>query len=397
MIVRIALALALLTAAVAAGAQARAGSPAEISTARVVYLGLADDPTYEPQPSYTGLSLKDRPRPLDGARLAFRNTRVLGRALDLGFELEERLLAPGESAAGAVRAARATGSIAVLLDLPEAQMEELLASEGERGLLFNIRHSADRWRAEDCAPALLHTMPSRAMLADALAQYLRFRGWSRVLLLRGELPDDLEMAAAIRRAAVKFGLRIVAERDFVVTNDPRQRDSSNIGLLTGPPEYDVIWLADALGEFGRYVPYASYAPRPVVGAEGLSPLAWHWTWERYGAPQLNQRFRRLTGRDMTGGDWAAWAAARAAIEGVVQSRSTDPETVAATVRAQDFALDLYKGVRGRFRAWDGQLRQPILLATHNAVIAQAPIEGFEHRLDTLDTLGIDVTESRCER
>ena len=79
------------------------------------------------------------------------------------------------------------GALAVLLDLPEDSMREVLSAQGDgKGLLFNIRHIADRWRGPDCAVAMLHTLPSRSMLADALAQHLRFRGWTKVLLLAGD-------------------------------------------------------------------------------------------------------------------------------------------------------------------------------------------------------------------
>ena len=198
----------------------------------------------------------------------------------------------------------------MLLDLPQDAMAEAVATEGATGLLVNIRDIGDRWRGEDCAPRLVHTMPSRAMLTDALAQHLRVQGWERVLLLRGPLPDDVAEAEAVRASAEKFGLEIVDEREFEVTNDPRRRDLSNIALLTGGARYDVVWLADSEGEFGRYVPYATREARPVVGSEGLRARAWDWTWERNGAPQLNQRFRRLAGRDMTPEDWAAWAESR---------------------------------------------------------------------------------------
>ncbi|TCD16282.1 amino acid ABC transporter substrate-binding protein [Oricola cellulosilytica] len=373
-----------------------AGPAFSAETARVVYLGLQDDPYYEPQRVYTGLSLKDRNRPLDGVRLAFRGTRILTRAIGIEFELQERLLG-AEELAGAVRAAGDDGAIAVLLDLPADRMESLLATGSGNELLFNIRDGADRWRGADCNANLLHTMPSRSMLTDAMAQYLRFRRWTRILLLSGDALADGEEADAIRRSTAKFGLKIVADRDFVLTNDPRRRDLSNIALLTGPPAHDVIWLADAEGEFGRYVPYATYSPRPVVGAEGLSAVAWHWTWERHGAPQLNQRFRRIADRDMQMSDWAGWAAGQTVIEAVTKSGSTNPGTIVETIRSEEFAIDLYKGVRGSFRRWNGQLRQPILLATHNAVIASAPLEGFEHQVDTLDTLGFDEAESPCLR
>lgn len=366
--------------------------------ARIVYVGVADDPYYDPQPAYTGLSLKDRKRPVAGARVAMRETRVLSRALGIAFELEEVILLKEAPARDAVTQAREAGALAVLLDLPADKMEEVLAAEGDTdGLLFNIRHRERRWRSEDCAPALLHTLPSHDMLSDGLAQHLRFRGWERVLLLRGTMPEDHAVAAAVRRSIRKFGLTLADDQVFELSNDPRQRDLNNIALLTGHSRHDVVWVVDSEGEFGRYVPYATYAPRPVVGSEGLVPQAWHWTYERHGAPQLNQRFRRLTDRDMTSQDWAAWVAVRAVVEAVQRLGSADPEEIAAFVRSDQLSLDLYKGVPGSFRSWNGQLRQPILLATHNAVISSAPMSGFEHRTNTLDTLGIDRPESECRR
>lgn len=55
------------------------------------------------------------------------------------------------------------------------------------------------------------------------------------------------------------------------------------------------------------------------------------------------------------------------------------------------------GEFGRYVPWDNQLRQPILLHTHNAVIAEAPIEGFLHPYNNLDTLGIDRRKSACRK
>lgn len=365
--------------------------------ARLVYIGVENDPFYEPQTVYTGLSLRDRERPLDAANVALEGTRILERALGLSFAMDVVLMPPDHSPVTAVQQARESGALAVLLDLPATAMADVVASEGTKGLLFNIRHRDARWRAGDCAPALLHTLPSHAMLGDALAQHLKFRGWQKVLLLSGNSDEDLLKIEAARRAAARFGLNIVAEREFKLTNDPRQRDLSNIALLTGSVSHDVVWLIDSEGEFGRYVPYATQSPRPVVGSEGLSAHAWHWTLERYGAPQLNQRFRREHGRDMTSEDFAAWAAVRAVVSAVTELRAAEPKAVADHVRSEAFALDIYKGVRGSFRMWNGQLRQPLLLATHNAVIAIAPLPGFEHSVNTLDTLGVDKPENLCRQ
>ena len=364
-------------------------------TARIVYLGLEEDGRYESQPLYTGLSLRDRDRPLDGIRLGFRDTRMLGRAVGVTFELQEQL-ASAENLAETLRAAQGANPLVILLDLPPDAMELVLASARDDDLFINIRDGSDKWRGVDCKPMLMHTPPSDTMLTDALAQHLRAQRWTKILLLVGPSEADKQRAAAVRRSVAKFGLRIADERSFELTNDPRRRDRSNIALLTGGARYDVIWLVDDYGDFGRYMPYATYAARPVVGAEGLVPVAWHWTFERFGAPQLNQRFRRLAGRDMSSEDWAGWVAIRSIVDAIAQTGTAKRETVREMLASSELSVDLYKGVRGNFRDWSGQLRQPILLARHNAVIAVAPIDGFEHRYDTLDTLGQDRQESNCQ-
>lgn len=364
---------------------------------RVVYIGLEDDPYYEPQRTYTGLSLKDLHRPVDGARLAFKDSKILARALGVKFEFVEQLLTRDMTPAIAVRDAREAGAVAVILDIPEIEMANVLDSEGSEGILFNIRDAANHWRGIDCTPALVSTLPSVSMLTDALAQHLRFRNWQRILMLRGNAPADHVKAAAVRASAIKFGLKVVSEMEFELSNDPRERNQNNIALMTSAARHDVIWLVDTAGEFGRYVPYATKEPRPVIGSEGLDAVAWHWTWERYGAPQLNQRFRRLANREMTSTDWAAWAAFRIVVAAVEKTRTSDRDIIRTAIRSGEMAIDLYKGPPGSIRIWDGQLRQPILLATHNAVIAAAPLDGFEHRTDTLDTLGLDGSESECRR
>lgn len=338
-------------------------------------------------------------RPLDGARTALKASRVLGRAAGLRFALIERAVPPGSPPAEAVAAAQAEGPAGLfILDLP---LEDVVAAgQALAGrddvILFNVRHHDDRLRGAACSPALFHTLPSQAMAQDALAQYLARQTWRRVLLVVGETDADRETAAAFRAAATKFGLTIAGARAFVLSNDPRERDRTNAALLTGGVQYDVAVLFDTVGEFGRYLPFATQLPRPVVGSEGLTPRAWHWTWERHGAPQLNQRFRKIAKRSMSDTDFAAWAAARAVVEAAVRTGSVAVPDIRTYLLSEALTLDVYKGAPGSFRPWDRQLRQPVLLATHNAVIARAPLEGFLHRRNVLDTLGADISESGCQ-
>lgn len=383
--------IALVALAMAFASPAAAGEPETVS---ILYLSREDDPVYAERRSYAGLALRDRHPPVEGARVAIAESRIRGRALGLTFMLEEVVLPPGVDAVEAVRAA-APG--AVILDLPLGEFETVISALGARDdlILFNVRHPDDHLRGEDCAPALLHTLPSRAMLADALAQFLAARGWHRVLSLVGPDPASATTAGAFARAARKFGLDIVADKTFELSNDPRRREENNVALITGGAKYDVVHLADEVGEFGRYVAYSTYLPRPVVGSEGLRPLAWHWTWERHGAPQLNQRYARESPRHMESEDWAAWAAVRSVVEAVSRLRTTRIAALRVYMNSEEFSLDLYKGAPGSFRPWSGQLRQPILLAVHNAIIERAPLAGFLHQSNMLDTLGADRQESTC--
>ncbi len=98
---------------------------------------------------------------------------------------------------------------------------------------------------------------------------------------------------------------------------------------------------------------------------------------------------------MRGEDWAAWASIKSVITAIRKTGSTDLAELRKFLTQPDTAIDVYKGPPTSFRAWNNQLRQPILLHTHNAVVARAPVEGFLLSLNYLDTLGYDREESKC--
>ena len=370
---------------------------AEPESFTIGYLEIVDDPRYAEVRSYTGLKLRTVHRPFPGAEVAARESRATGRALGLKLGLERAQAADAAALASEIH--RMRDEVGIHFFLVDADATALLAladaTRDDGVLLFNVSEPADRLRREDCRANIMHVIPSRAMLTDAMAQYLAARNWKRVLVLRGEERQDTATAAAFERSARKFGLKIAAVKDFELGNDPRNRAQNNIALMTAEPDHDVLFLADGYGEFGRYVPYQTHLPRPVVGAQGLAAAAWHWAWERHGAPQLNQRFHRQAGREMKDADWAAWAAYKVIVEAVVRSGGTEFDAVAAYLKGEALTFDAYKGNPASFRPWNNQLRQPLLLHTHNAVAARAPLDGFLHRRDVLDTLGIDEPESKC--
>ena len=159
----------------------------------------------------------------------------------------------------------------------------------------------------------------------------------------------------------------------------------------------MTFIADAAFDFARGVPYHTVRPRPVVGGIDLEPVGWHWTWEHNGAPQVNGRFQRLTnGRHMAGADWAAWVAVKMVVQSALRTRSTDFKKQRDFILGNGATFDGDKGLAVSIRPWDHQVRQAILLAAPYSVVASAPLEGFLHRTNELDTLGDDEPETPCK-
>ncbi len=369
---------------------------AEIRTVKIAYVDRAGDPFYARRESYGGIYDATRQPAVSGAELGVKDAKIVGRAIGVTFQLLRETVPEGEAAADFVRQLmQRENPAAAILDLPAADVEAVAAALGQDGAaLFNIRHRGSGLRQRTCRSGLFHVIPSDAMLNDALAQYLKFLGWDEVLVLASDSPADMAQSQSFQASARKFGLSISDVRQFVPGNDPRQRDQNSVRLLTGGVDYDAVFVADETREFARLLPYRTVSPRPVLGAAGLSPLAWHPQWERNGAPQLNRRFFKFAGRTMTEEDWAAWVAVRSIVEAHVRADGSGGSLVAELLKP-DLTLELYKGFPGSFRPWDRQLRQSILLGTADAVIALAPVEGALHQFNNLDTLGFDEPEFHC--
>jgi len=269
------------------------------------------------------------------------------------------------------------------------------AAKGRDLLLFNAGSSDDRLRGPDCRDNLLHVAPSRAMLTDALAQYLVAKRWRRWFLITGRAERDRLYADALRRAARKFGARIVAEKTWEFGPDARRTAQAEVAVFTQGAEHDVVIVADEPGEFGDLISYRTWEPRPVAGTQGLAPSAWHAAQEQWGAAQFQNRFQRLASRPMRALDYAMWAAVRAVGEAATRTRSTDLTAIRGYLRGPAFELAAFKGVPLTFRDWDWQLRQPIPLAHPASFVSMSPQAGFLHERTPLDTLGIDKAESAC--
>ena len=194
--------------------------------------------------------------------------------------------------------------------------------------------------------------------------------------------------------------KLVPTKPFKLSADPRERDLANPLLLTSTAHvgsYDAVWVVDSDGEFARSLPYRTALPRPVVGDAGLVALAWHAQFERFGAPQVSRRFAKANKRPMTAHDWAAWMAGKARGRAAAAA-AQGPELPRSPRRCRDARARRLEGQQpDAFRAWDGQLRQPLLLTDGQGVIATgADRRACCIRRTMLDTLGADAPEKLCK-
>ncbi|MCF6191318.1 MAG: ABC transporter substrate-binding protein [Cocleimonas sp.] len=364
------------------------------NTFTIGYLELKKDPRYKKKrllARFTGQALG---RPFAGAEVAIKEAKYHGIDIDTVLLLERKTVKK-EELTSAVEEFNNQGVQFIVLDLPSFETAELLKKiKGKDIAFFNATSYDNTLRNESCQSNLFHTLPSHAMLMDALAQYLISKKWKNILVLEGELAEDKQMSSAFEIAAKRFGLKIKDKRIFKLGNDPRERSKNNVALLT-KGDFDVIFIADTNGEYARDLPYQSLKPNLIVGSEGLSASAWHWGWERHGAPQLIKRFIKKHKRLMENTDWAAWMAVKVIAAGVQDTKSTDYKKITAYLTADNTVLDTFKGHASSFRPWNNQLRQTILLTTHNWVVTRAPLKGFLHQKNNLDTLGNEKRNSKC--
>ena len=360
------------------------------------YLELASDPRYKEQQLLANYQGQPWGRPYVAAELGLREVRFAAAEAGVKFELRRFSGENTAELATTLKTWLAEGIRFVLIDAP-GETVKILASQARDPavLLFNLTARDSFLRQESCQSNLLHIIPGQTMLMDALAQYLISKKWRKVLSLKGRSPEDEKLNSVFKRSAKRFGLKIVAEKSFLLGRDPRQRSKNNIALLTSGKDYDVVFVADTQGEFARAVPFQIQKPRPVVGSAGLVPDGWIWSWDRHGAPQLNKRFLRKAKRWMTAYDWSAWMAVKTIGEAIQRTNSNEFKVISEYLLGNDIILDGFKGYPLSFRDWNRQLRQPVFLTTTNWVVARAPLEGFLHEKNNLDTLGLDRKETRC--
>lgn len=352
--------------------------------------------------SFAGITVKpDRPV-LRAVELAVFESLTLFDAVGVQAKIHQLVLDPVADLEQQLKSIPQAGL--TILDVPLETMEQVVKVASALNMVaVNVRHSDAHLRESICSPNLFHTIPSDRMYFDALGQFLVHRGWRKVLLVNGPSEKDSSRAASMVASLEKFGATIVDQRTFTLSHHPDDRDKNRPGFLTGGISYDVVAVIDSQKDYGRYLQYSTRSARPVVGDVGLTPASWHYALERYGAPQLNERYREFKEGDplspqvaMTDAEFAAWSAVKLVTNSLNTREDLANFDVKSVLNDPASQVDLYKGTRGSIRQWNNQLRQPILLAAPETVISVAPMPKFLHPKHYVDTLGLDEPESECQ-
>ena len=353
------------------------------------------------------ISLVQMPPPdngVAGAQMAAKDNDTTGRFLNQRYSLVDLHLKAGDDPAMAVAELARQGIALIVVDLPADELLKAAeAGKADRILFFNAAATDDRLRQKDCRANIVHTAPSRAMLADGLAQYLVWKKWVRWFLVVGSHERDKLFAAALTRAANRFGAKIVQQREFKDTGGARRTDSGVVQIqqqmpvfTQEAPSYDVLVVADESEVFANNLPYRTWDPRPVAGSAGLVPTSWDASNSLWGGIQMQDRFIAQFKRLMTALDMQAWTAVRMIGEAASRQNSADPKKILEFLKGPDLALGAFKGQKLTLRDWDLQLRQPILLTDGRTIVSVSPQQGFLHQFSELDTLGYDRPETQCK-
>jgi ABC-type branched-subunit amino acid transport system substrate-binding protein len=166
---------------------------------------------------------------------------------------------------------------------------------------------------------------------------------------------------------------------------------------------DVACDGDALRGRGcraatfHVAPSAAMLADASAAAGGGRAVAWDERLDRFGADQLNQRFRTRFGAGMDSGAWAGWFAVKVLWESALRARATAPGALARYMGTEGVEFDGHKGRPLSFRAWDRQLRQPLYAGVGDAEPAEVPrtVGGDVTSAQLLDRLGVSRERSEC--
>jgi ABC transporter substrate binding protein (PQQ-dependent alcohol dehydrogenase system) len=377
-----------------------------------VDIGYIREKLSEPRPA-SRLDVEPDNSGIAGAEMGIVENNAGGRFMGHLYALNVESASSPEEAVEGLKKLHESGHNYIVVDVSTPTLLKLSDwAKFKDILLFNIRAEDVSLRQEDCRANVMHVVPDRYMLADALAQYLVKMGWTNWLVVHGSTEADMAYRDAIARAAKRFGGNLVDVREYIDVSGGRRdgvgpippekphKEANASGEIVVSADYDVIVVADENQLFAPLMPYRGGGkPRIVAGTTGLTATTWSPGHEKWGATQANNNFEKMNKRLKLPIDHMAYVATRTIGEAVTRKPKNDFETVSAFIRGPDLQLAPFKGIKQQFRPWDGQFRQPILIATDKVPVSVSPQRGFPHASHPeieVDTLGIDEPESICK-
>ncbi|MGA1939647.1 ABC transporter substrate-binding protein [Arcobacter sp. YIC-310] len=335
---------------------------------------------------------------LKGAQIAIKDSNKSARFLNQKYNLIKAISYKKEELISAYEKFVKEGNNYVVLNVEDDLLKELLAHNFSSKTLFvNAKSQNSNLRKNYCNNNLLHTISSNAMLYDGLVQFLVKRDFKNIFLISGEHEKDLLIKEDIKRSIKKFGAKIVKEKTWDNNSDIRRKANTEFPSFTQASDYDLILLADYHGDFGEFMYFNTWLPRPVAGTQGLTPVTWHKVIEAWGAAQMQSRFEKFSKRWMQSVDYSNWVAIRTIVTALTHTKTADLKTNINYIYSKDFELAAYKGRKLTFREFNGQIRMPVALVQPRALVSTSPQVGFLHPKTDLDTLGIASFEMECKK
>ena len=340
--------------------------------------------------------------PLDlgikGAQLSVKDSNRSSKFLNQNFELISKISYDKKELIDTFEKFINENNSYVVLNVEDDLFRTLLKNPlSKKALIVNASSQTSSLRRNYCEDNLIHTIASNAMLYDGLVQFLVKRNFKKILLVSGQDPKDVLIKEDMKHSIKKFGAKIIEEKVWDNKSDIRRKAGAEFPSFTQANDYDVILLADYYGDFGEFMYFNSWLPRPVAGTQGLTPVTWHKVIEQWGAAQMQKRFEKFASRWMKSKDFSNWLAIRTIISSINQTKTDNVDKNIAFIRSKDFEIGAYMGRKVSFRDFNGQMRMPISLVQPRALISTSPQVGFLHPVTDLDTLGVAPYEMNCKK
>lgn len=335
---------------------------------------------------------------IKGAQLSVKDSNRSSKFLNQNFNLISKISYDKKELIDTFEKFINENNSYVVLNVEDDLFRTLLKNPlSKKALLVNASSQTSSLRRNYCEDNLIHTIASNAMLYDGLVQFLVKRNFKKILLVSGQDPKDILIKEDMKYSIKKFGAKIIEEKVWDNKSDIRRKAGAEFPSFTQADNYDVILLADYYGDFGEFMYFNSWLPRPVAGTQGLTPVTWHKVIEQWGAAQMQKRFEKFASRWMESKDFSNWIAIRTIISSINQTKTDNVDKNIAFIRSKDFEIGAYMGRKVSFRDFNGQMRMPISLVQPRALISTSPQVGFLHPVTDLDTLGVAPYEMKCKK